>query len=302
VPVDTERREVATDWLLFLVPAVIWGSTWLAIKFQLGVVAPEASVAYRFGVAAALLLGWCVLRGLPLRYDLRTHANLAVLGLLQFALNYVFVYLSEVYLTSGLVALIFGLLVLWNLAGAWLFFGTPITPGVAMGAAIGIAGVTLVLWPDLAHVRNGVGQAWGAALAVAGTLAASAGNLWSQRLYRRGMAVVPSTAWAMAYGALVVALSCIVRGVDFRFDPSLPYVASLAYLAVFGSVVAFVAYLTLLRRIGAGRSGYTSVVIPVLAMVTSTVFEGYRWAAGPITGMALVLVGNVLVLRRSPGR
>lgn len=298
----TERREALTDWLLFLAPSLIWGTTWLAIKFQLGAVAPEASVAYRFGAASALLLGWCALRGVPLRFDLRTHASLAILGCVQFALNYVFVYLAEVHLTSGLVALLFGLMVVWNLAGARLFFGTAIPATVALGAALGLCGVTFVLWPDLTQVRGQVAQGWGVVFAVVGTLSASAGNLWSQRLYRRGIPVVPSTAWAMFYGAVAVALYCAARGIPFTFDRALPYVASLAYLALFGSVFAFVSYLSLLRRVGAGRAGYTSVVIPVLAMATSTLFEGYRWSAGPFAGMALVLGGNVLILRRPGAR
>jgi drug/metabolite transporter (DMT)-like permease len=280
------------------VPSFIWGTTWLVIKFQLGVVAPQVSVAYRFGLASALLLGWCAVRGIPLRLDLRSHASLALLGVLQFALNYVLVYLAEVHLASGLVALVFGLMVLWNIAGARVFFGAAVSPGIALGAALGLSGVTLVLWPDLSQVRGVTGQGWGVALAVGGTVAASAGNLWSQRLYRRGAAVIPSTAWAMLYGAAAVALYCALRGIPFTFDPSLPYVASLAYLAVFGSVFAFVAYLSLLRRIGAGRTGYTAVVIPVLAMVASTALEGYRWSVAPVAGMALVLCGNVLMLRR----
>jgi drug/metabolite transporter (DMT)-like permease len=135
------------------------------------------------------------------------------------------------------------------------------------------------------------------ALALLGSLVASAGNLFSQRLYGRGVPIVPSTAWAMGYASLAVALYCGARGVPFAFDPSAAYVASLAYLAVFGSVFAFVAYLTLLRRIGAGRAGYTAAVIPVVAMGTSTAFEGYRWSALALAGMGLVLAGNVLVLR-----
>ncbi len=296
-----DRRDAVIDWLLFLAPSFIWGTTWLAIKFQLGSVAPEASVVYRFGLAAAVLLAWCAARRVPLRFDLRTHGSLAVQGVLQFALNYVLVYLAEVHLTSGVVALLFSLMVLWNLAGARLFFGTPITAAIAAGAVLGICGVTLVLRADLVHVGSRLGQGWGAAYAVAGTLAASAGTLWAQRLYRRGVAVVPGTAWAMLYGTAAVAIASVVRGVAFTFDRSLPYAASLAYLAVFGSVFAFVAYLTLLRRVGAGRAGYTSVVIPVLAMATSTLFEGYRWSRGPVAGMGLVLIGNVLMLRRRPG-
>jgi drug/metabolite transporter (DMT)-like permease len=296
--VHPDRHATATNWLLFLVPSFIWGTTWLVIKFQLGAVAPQVSVAYRFGLASALLLGWCVARRIPLRFDLKSHANLAMHGMLQFALNYVLVYLAEVHLTSGLVALVFGLMVLWNLVGARVFFGAPISPGVAMGAALGLCGVTLVLWPDISQVQRATGQGWGVALAVAGTIAASAGNLWSQRMYRRGAAVIPSTAWAMLYGSVAVALYCAIRGIPFTFDASPAYVASLAYLAVFGSVFAFVGYLSLIQRIGAGRAGYSAVVIPVLAMATSTVFEGYRWSVAPLAGMALVLCGNVLMLRR----
>ncbi|HEX7624779.1 MAG TPA: EamA family transporter [Anaeromyxobacteraceae bacterium] len=295
---DSRSRPAASDWLLFLVPAFIWGTTWYAIKFQLGVVAPEVSVAYRFALAALLLFGWCALRRIPLAFDLRAHASLALLGVLQYALNYVLVYLSEVYLTSGVVALLFGLLVLWNLLGARLLFGNRLTTPVLAGAAVGMLGVTLVLWPDLVRLRATHEQVLGVALALLGTATASAGNLWSQRLFRQGVAVVPSTAWSMLYGSLAVATSCLVRGIPFTFDGSLPYLASLGYLALFGSVFAFIAYLTLLQRIGAGRAGYTAVVIPVLAMATSTVFEGYRWSAIGLLGMVLVLVGNVLMLRR----
>ena len=296
---DRRQRTAVGDWLLFLVPSAIWGTTWFAIKFQLGPVAPEASVAYRFGLAALLLFGWCVLRGIRLGFGLRAHGSLALLGVLQYGINYVLVYRSEQYLTSGLVALLFGLLVFWNLVGARVFFRSPAPAPVIVGAALGMVGVTLVLWPDLAHLSGGRGQGWGVALAVLGTLAASAGNLWSQRLYQHGVAVVPTSAWAMLYGSLAVALSCAARGIRFELDSSLAYLASLAYLTLFGSVFAFIAYLTLLRRVGAGRSGYTAVVIPVLAMATSTVFESYRWTAPALAGMVLVLAGNVLMLRRA---
>lgn len=296
---DSDRSHRAADWLLFLVPSLIWGTTWLAIKFQLGTVAPEASVAYRFLLAALLLLAWSALRGIPLRFDARMHASLALLGLLQYGLNYVLVYLSEQHLPSGVVALLFGLLVIWNLAGARLFLGSPIRASVLGGAAMGILGVVLVVWPDLARVRGMAGQALGVALAVAATLSASAGNLWSQRVYRAGIPVISSSGWAMLYGALGVAAWCGIGRIPFAFDASLSYLASLAYLALFGSVFAFVAYLTLLRRIGAGRAGYTAVLIPVLAMAMSTLFEGYRWSAAALAGMALVLAGNVLVLRRA---
>jgi drug/metabolite transporter (DMT)-like permease len=298
VELDAPQRKAASDWLLFVVPSFIWGTTWLAITFQLGKVPPEVSVVWRFGAASLILFGWCLLRRIPLRFDLRTHLAYAVVGLLQYAINYVLVYLSEGQLTSGLVALLFGLLVIWNIAGARIFFGTAVAPAIALGAGLGILGVTLVLWPDLSEVRNVSGHVLAVVLAALGTLTSSAGNLYSQRIYRRGLPVIASTAFSMLYGSLAVALYCVLRGIPFGFDLSFPYLASLGYLALFGSVFAFISYLTLLRRIGAGRAGYTAVVIPVVAMANSTVFEGYRWTALSLGGMVLVLIGNVLVLRR----
>ena len=289
-------RDPAT-WLLFLVPSFIWGTTWLVIKFQLGVVAPEASVAYRFGLAAALLFGWCALRRIPVRFDLATHVAVAATGILQFGLNYVLVYLAEGRLTSGLVAVVFSLMVAWNIAGDRLLFGTPVTGAVVAGAALGIAGVALVFWPKLAGAASAPGDTAGLLLAVVGSLVSSAANLASQRLYSRGVGVVPGMAWGMAYGAIAVALSCAARGIPFGFDGSAPYLLSLSYLAVLGSVFAFFSYLSLIRRVGAGRAGYTAAVIPVLAMLTSTVFEGYRWTALALAGMALVAAGTVLVVR-----
>lgn len=285
------------DWLLFLVPSLIWGTTWLVIKFQLGVVAPEVSVSWRFGLAALLLLGWCAARGVSLRASPRAHASFAALGLLQFGLNYVLVYLAEQFLTSGLVSVLFVLIVFWNLLGARLCFGSPAPRAVLSGAVLGAAGVALVFLPELRQLRAVPGLVTGVLCAVFATLVASAGNLLSQRLYARGVDIVPSTAWSMLYAAIAVALYCAARGIPFGFDARPPYVASLLYLAVFGSVFAFVAYLTLLRRVGAGRSGYTAAMVPVLAMVSSTLFEGYRWSAPALGGMALVVAGNVLVLR-----
>lgn len=290
-------RAPMSDWLLFLLPSFIWGTTWLVIKFQLGVVAPQVSVAWRFGLAALLLLGWSVLRGTRLRFDARTHAAFAFLGLLQFNLNYVLVYLAEQHLTSGLVAVLFVLMVVWNLAGARLFFGTRAGGAVLGGAALGILGVALMFLPELRAAGDQAGIGAGVALALGGTLSASAANLYAQRLYRRGIEVVPSTAWAMLYGSLSVSAWCLASGIPFTFDPRPAYVLSLAYLSVFGSVVAFVSYLTLLRRIGAGRAGYTAAAIPVLAMLVSTLFEGYRWTVAAVLGLGLVLAGNLLVMR-----
>jgi drug/metabolite transporter (DMT)-like permease len=178
-----------------------------------------------------------------------------------------------------------------------VFFGTPAPAAVVAGAALGVAGVALLFWPEMASARGGHGQAVGIALAVGSTVVASGGNLYSQRLFATRIPLVPGTAIAMGWAALSLAVYCAAAGVPFAFDPRPGYVLSLAYLALFGSVVAFVSFLTLVQRIGAGRSGYNAAVTPAVAMIASTLFEGYRWTAAAVAGMALVLAGTVLVLR-----
>jgi len=286
------------NWFLFTASSCIWGSTWLVIKYQLGVVAPESSVAYRFGLAALILFGWCLARRESLSFGIRTHLAFVLLGSLQFALNYVLVYLAEEYLTSGLVAVVFVMMVFWNLLGAHFLFGQALSSRLLAGATCGLVGVALVFWPELTALKGDDASVKGLILAVVGTMAASAGNLYSQRLYAKNIAVMPCTAWAMLYGALGVALYCAIAGIGFAWDGSFAYQLSFAYLTVFGSVVAFGGYLTLLKRIGAGRAGYTSAVIPVVAMLFSTVFENYVWTVPALTGMALVVAGNFLVMRK----
>ena len=284
------------NWLLFAIPSFIWGTTWLVIKYQLGSVRPEVSVAYRFGSASLVLFAWCLWRRVSLRFDRRAHAAFLLLGFLQYTLNYVLVYLSERSITSGLLAVIFVLIVAWNVLGERVLFGKPLPLPLLAGAALGILGVTLMFWPEVRDYHAGAGVS-GLLLAVLATLAASAASLWAQRVYARGSAVVPSTAWAMLYGTLLVAAYCQIRALPFALDVSPAYLGSLAYLALFGSVIAFISYLTLLKRVGAARAGYTAAVIPVLAMLVSTVFEGYRWSWLSSVGMTLALTGSLWTLR-----
>lgn len=289
-----------SNFSLYLISVLIWGSTWIAITFQYGRVAPEVSVAYRFGLAALLLAGWCLLRGLRLRFTLREHGWMALQGALMFGLNYVCVYLAEQRIPSGLMAVLFSLISILNLLGARVFFGTPV-PGTALwGAAMGVIGVGFICLPGAAATLHGTGFRGGLILALVGVVAACFSNLISQRNQRQGIPVVQGNTLGMAYGAVMVATYCLVAGRPFAFDPSLRYVGSLAFLAVFGSILAFGAYLTLVGRIGAGRAGYAMVVIPVVALALSTALEGLRWHAWLVLGVALCLLGNILVLPRAP--
>jgi drug/metabolite transporter (DMT)-like permease len=287
-----------SDLALYAWAVLIWGSTWLAIKFQLGMVPPAVSVAWRFAAAALILMAYARLRRLSLRFDARTHVWLAVQGLLLFGINYVLVYLSEQTLASGLVALIFSLITFCNILGLRLFFSVPVKP-VALGSAIlGVIGVALVFWPELVNFSMSPERRNGAIFALIATVFASLGNMAATRSHRIGLPVIQANAWGMMYGAIFVAIYAGLDGEHFVFDGSVPYVLSLLYLALFGSVIAFVAYLTLLGRIGADRAGYTGVAIPIVALGLSTVFEDLHWDAAMVGGIAMCVAGNVLVLRR----
>ncbi len=282
---------------LFLIATLIWGSTWLGITFQLGVVPPEVSVAYRFALAAALLAAWCAWRGVPLRFSRRDHAFLAGTGATLFGFNYVTVYWAERFVPSGLVAVVFSTIVFMSPVGMRLAFGTPMSARTLVAATLGVAGVALLFLPELDAARHGGSAALGIAFALVSTAIATAGNLFAVRNHQAGLPTFPATAWGMAYGALAAALSAAVTGAAWTFDPRPPYVLSLLYLAVFGSIAAFGAYLTLLKRVGAGPSSFVGVATPVVAMLLSTLFEGYRWTWVAVLGVALAIAGNVLALR-----
>ena len=285
--------------LLFLIPTLIWGSTWIAITFQLGDVAPEVSVCYRFALAALVLAAWCQATGRSLRYSLRNHLYLAGLGALMMGFNYIWIYRAEQNITSGLVAVLFSTLVFMSPVAMRLAFGTPLRVRTFVAATFGVVGVALLFVPELQQARQGGAVAFGIGLTLAATASAAVGNLLAVRNHRAGFATLPATAWGLAYGSLLVALVAIVQGTPWTFDARLPYVLSLAYLALFGSVIAFGVYFTLLNRVGAGPASYTTVSTPVIAMLLSTLFEGYRWTWIAALGVVLVAFGTWLALRPS---
>ena len=282
---------------LFITCSAIWGSTWLAIKYQLGSVAPELSVAYRFALASTALFIWCAATKRSLRFPWREHRYLAALGFTLMGINYIGIYWSERFVTSGLVAVLFSTLVFMNQAGMRIAFGTPLSLRTLIAATLGVGGVALLFLPELDHATHGGATGYGVALALGSTLFACVGNLIAMRNHKAGIPIFPGTAWGMAYGALTAAIAAIVRGVPWTFDTGPAYLLSLAYLSVFGSVVAFGAYLTLLKRVGGGPAAFTSIATPVIALALSTLFEGYRWTWVAGLGVVLAVAGNWLALR-----
>ena len=282
----------------YILTSLIWGSTWLVITFQLGVVAAEASIVYRFALAALLLMVYVLARRLPMRFTPRQHAFIALQGTFLFSLNYILVYLAEQNLTSGLVAIVFSMLILSNVVLGAVFLRNPIRPRVVLGGVIGVAGLALVFGPELAGFAQGGGWRLGLLLSAAAVLSASVGNILSARNQRAGLPVVQTNAYGMAYGAAVTLVIAVVRGVPFTFDPSPSYILSLLYLAVFGSVIAFGTYLTLIGRMGVDRAAYIGVIFPLVALLLSMLFEGLNLGTVGLVGVALVAAGNILVLNR----
>ena len=220
-----------THFLLYAVSVLIWGSSWLGITFQLGVVAPEVSVVYRFAASSSVLLAFCLVTGRSLRFGARDQAFIALQGVLLFSVNYFLIYLGTQYLTSGLVAVAFSTVVAMNIVNGALFFAQPVRPRVAVGAGFGLVGLTIVFWPEVAAFDVSHEGTLGLVLVLGGALSASFGMLVSARNQRHGLPVVQTNTYGMAYGCAFTALFAVLRGRAFDFDPSLAYVASLAYLA-----------------------------------------------------------------------
>ncbi len=285
--------------LLYVVTVLIWGSSWLAIKYQLGSVDPMVSVAYRFLLASAISWLYCRFSGRLMRYSLRDHGFMFLQGASLFALNYWLFYLSELTLTSGLAAVIFSTIVVMNMMNGVLFLKNRLELRVVLGAGIGLFGIIVVFWPEVTDFESGSENLFAVSLAVLATLLASLGNIASARNQRKGIPVVQANTFGMTYGALLMLVLSGATGREFTFEVTLPYVSSLVFLSVFASIIAFWTYLTLLGRVGVERAAYATLIFPLVALGFSTVFEDYQWTASAGIGILLILAGNLLILKRS---
>jgi drug/metabolite transporter (DMT)-like permease len=282
---------------LYAITVLIWGTSWYAMELQL-TLPFELAITYRYGLAAAMLTGYCLVTGRSLRFSRRDHLFMAAQGFLLFSLNYMLFYWAANYLVSGLLAVCFSTIVVMNIVNAALFFRQRVDPIVALAGVLGLAGLGLVFWPELTKLDLSRTAAFGLVLSLVATLAASLGNMVSVRHKVAAIPVIESNTIGMAYGALFTFLVVLVRGVPISFDWSPVYVGSLIYLALFASVIGFGSYLTLVQRIGADRAAYSSVLFPVVALAMSTLLEGYRWSLPALLGVMLVLAGNLVVLAR----
>ena len=283
-------------WQLFVIAVVIWSTTWHAILYQLAHTTPEFGVALRFGLAGALALAFAALRGERLRCTPREHALLALQGVFMYSLSYLCVYHAETHVPSGLVAVGYSASPLINGVGAWLLWRTPLPSRFLAGGALCIAGVALIFWPEIAGAASADSTALGALFTVGAVLLSAVGSLAASRNATHGLPFWPALGWGMVYGAALSGIVVVASGQPLALPSALSWWLSLAYLAVAGSVVAFACFLALQQRVGPGPASTVGVMTPVLALVVSALFEGFRPVALTWFGALLTVAGNVLIL------
>ena len=276
---------------------LIWGTTWYAITLQFGVVDPVISLVYRFGSAAVLLSAWCALRGEGVALTRAQHFAALGMGVCNFGLNYALVYWAEERVTSAVVAVVFAAMTFSNLVTFRFLFGQRAPLPAWLAAGLGILGVGILSWEELASANMGARALSGIGLTLAAVIAASFGNAYARRGEVAGAGVAAFTAWGMLYGVCGLVLFAFATGKPWAFEPTWEYALSLLHLSLNGSVVAFLLYFGLARRRGYGTASYISALTPPVAMLVSSLFEAKSWGLAALGGVALVLAGQVLLLR-----
>jgi len=289
--------------LALLVSILIWGSTWTAIRYQLGVTQPGWSIGFRFAIAAAAMALYAVARGLSLRIRRDDLPLLAAIGISQFLLNFQFIYHAEALITSGLVAMIFALLIVPNAIFGRIFLGQRVSGAFVAGVLLAAAGMVLLFHHEIASAAAGGGRAaLGILLVCAGTLSASVGNVLQATARAHRLPWTALLTWSMALGAAASMMLALAGSGWPALDARPEYWIATAYLGLFGSAITFPVYLYAIRMIGPARAAYASVLVPIVAMAFSTMLEGYRWTPAAAAGAALALAGMVFALRGRASR
>jgi drug/metabolite transporter (DMT)-like permease len=292
------EKSAMYNFALYLLTISIWGSTWILAKFQVDEVSALQSVFYRYVIAAILLQG--LISGMRSRnsHSLKTHGKFFLLGSLLFCWNYVLFYTAtDLGITTGLIAVIFSLIITMNMANNAILFGERPELGTLIGAIVGLTGISLVFAEDMASLQ-GQGLIPAILLCVAATYMASLGNMMSKILQRQGVSVTGSNGWGMTYGALTLLVIVLLFDQPMRVPITTSFLSSLFFLAIFGSVVAFWSYLTLLGRVGADKAAYAMIVFPIWALMISWMFEDFVWTPVKVAGVIVILIGNLFIIGR----
>ncbi len=282
----------------FVIVSLIWGSTWLVIRDQISSVPPSWSVTYRFAVAGIAMFALALIQRRALGLSLRAHGFAALIGIFQFGANFNFVYRAEAYLTSGLVAVLFALLIVPNVLLSRLFLGTRSSWQFLLGAAVALIGVALMLVHEARATDGDAGFVLvGLALTFGGIMGASVSNVMQATPFAKMQDIIVLIAWALLWGTLFNAAFAFVTAGPPVIEMRTGYIGGILYLGILGTVLTFPLYFGIIREVGAGPAAWSSVLIPVIAMALSTLFEGYQWAMLPAIGAALVIAGLVIALK-----
>ena len=284
-------------FLLYIVTVLVWGTSWIAIKYQLGTVDPLVSIAHRMALATALCVLLTYLHQGFARLGAADHRRIFLQGLCLFSGNYLLIYAATAELSTGLVAVVFSTMVILNALGGAIFLGASLSPSVVLGGLVGLTGMAGLFLPEFETLSLDDPRLKALGICFLGTVSASAGNMIAVTTLRRGLPVLTCNSWGMFYGCVTLYVAALVLGKPIVVDPAPTYLASLVYLAFFATVLAFWAYVSLIARIGADRAAYTTLIFPVVALMISMVLEDYRWTLAGVTGLLLVLGGNWLAMR-----
>ncbi|WP_373998716.1 DMT family transporter [Bdellovibrio bacteriovorus] len=287
--------------ILYTICTLIWGSTYLVITFQVDAASPITSVFWRFLLAAPLLFGFCFFKKQNLQYHRREHILFALQGIFMFSVNYMLTYIAETMISSGMVALTFTLLIYYNMFGMRVFFKKPINRSVIVGSLLGGLGIIFIFLNEILHFDTNSKTILGLVIGFFATMSASIGNMVAQKSYQLRIPVLITNTWGMLYGSLFTLLVALIHGDSLAIPLNARFLSALLYLALFGSVIAFGAYLSLAGKIGAEKAAYTSVISPVIAITLSSFFENFVWTPYIITGVVLCFLGNILTLTRRAG-
>ena len=284
---------------LFIATLLCWGPTWYIIKFQLGTVDPMVSVFYRFFLASVIILFFCFYKKINLRFSIKEHFFIAVLGIFLFNINYVIFYLSTQYLISGFVALCFSSILFMNVINNIIFHKSSRNIVTLIGGTIGTLGLIIIFYDEIITFEFSSGTSYGIFLGIIATYFASLGNLISAYTSKIKLEVIPVTGLGMFYGSISLVIYLILMGNSFSFELSNQYIFSLIYLSIFGSVFGFSLYLTLIKKLGSNDAAYVAIIMPLVALIVSTFFEGLVWDLSLVLGAIMIVLGNVIILKRN---
>lgn len=285
---------------LYCLVVVIWGTTWIAIFLQQGPVAAPVSIFWRFAIASLTMMVVLIALRRLRKLVLRDHLFCILQGCCVFGFNFLCFYTAAAWINTGLESVIFSMAVLFNAVNSFLFFGQKTPSRFYPAAILGLTGIVTLFWDDLLASGLNSTLLLGICLSMLGTFGFSLGNMISMRHQRNGLETMTTNAWAMLYGTIIMGAIALFRGDDFTPEWTFSYLGALVYLALFGSVIAFGAYFTLIGRIGASNAAYSTLLFPLVALSISTVYEGYVWHMNGIAGLLLILTGNLVMFSR-PG-